>query len=65
MFRFKEESRVEGKWSCLVVAPHSVAESFIRHNLSFPAEESQETLLHRLQLLLVNLRQTRDDGGGK
>lgn len=62
---FKEENRAEIKSSCLVVAPHSVAESFIRHNLSFPVEKSQEAFLHRLQLLLVNLRRRRDDGGGK
>lgn len=48
------------KPSCLIVAPHCVAERFIRHNPSFPIEKSQETFLHRLQLLLVHLREREE-----
>lgn len=48
--------------SYLIVASHSVTESFVSHNLSFPIEEGQKTFLHCLQLLLVHLRE-RADGG--
>lgn len=52
--------QIEMKRSCLVVAPHSVAESLVCHDLSLPVEKSQEAFLHRLQLLLVHLREEKE-----
>lgn len=42
--------------SCLVVTAHSVAESLICDNLCLSFQEGLETLLHHLQLLLVQLK---------
>lgn len=45
--------------SCLIVAAHSIAESFISYNLRLSFQEGLKSLLHRLQLLLVELRKRR------
>lgn len=45
----------------LIVASHSIAESFISDNLSLSIEEGQEALLHCLQLLLVDLTEKTEE----
>lgn len=44
----------------IVVALDSIDESLVGHNLCFSIEESLETLFDGLQLLLTDLKDTRD-----
>lgn len=51
--------------SHLVVAPHRVAEGLIGQHLSLSVQEGQEALLHHHQLLLVDLREQKNQRGNQ
>lgn len=56
------EKRHQRGASHLVVAPHRVAEGFICQHLSLSVQEGQEALLDHHQLLLVDLREQKNQG---